>query len=182
MVSMADSFLSRIPTFTDAQLREYLDDPRRFKLEAVEAAAAELRRRGHAVPEDLLDAIRAGLRERDTVVRDFKPGFLRDERGPRMGRIRALTGTLLAGGFGAALVLYHRATTAVASPFDLEPSDSKSYLRQVEMMGGQANLVASGIRQWFTGLFQGTNLAYTVFGCTVAAAAVFWLVTTRKTR
>ena len=98
-----------------------------------------------------------------------------------MDRDRVLTGAVLAAGLGAALVhLPPGRPTAAPSLFDAEPNDSKSYLRQVEMMGGKANLVASGIRQWLTGLFQGTTLAYTVFGVTVVAAGVFWLVATRK--
>lgn len=180
MESMADSFLDRIPSFPDAQLRAYLDDPRRFKLEAVEAAAAELRKRGHAVPEELLQNLRAEARERARAPRTFKQGFLRDAQGPRVDRIRIITGAIVAAGLGSALVIYHRALSAAPSPFDLEPSDSKSYLRQVEMMGGKANLVASGIRQWLTGLFQGTTLAYTVFGFALAVAVVFWLAATQK--
>ena len=45
---MADSFLARIPTLSDAELRHYLDRPLAYKTEAVEAALVELGRRGRA--------------------------------------------------------------------------------------------------------------------------------------
>jgi hypothetical protein len=172
---MADTFLTRIPTLSDAELRAYLDAPGRYKLEAVEAAAAELARRGHALPD--LEAIRAQVRARDAAA-PLKHGFLRDARGPRMDRIRIIAGALLASGLAAAGVIYRHA--ASLSTFDLQPENSKSYFRNLEMMGGKANVVATGIRQWFTGLWQGTTLAFTVFWLCAAAAGVFWLAATRK--
>jgi len=178
---MADTFLTRIPTLTEAELRGYLDGHQGYRLEAIEAAAAELRARGLEVAEDQLQAIRDSVQVRDAApARVFRTGFLRDARGPRLDRIHLLTGAIIAAGLMAAGVLYRHAASAAASPFDLEPQDSKSYLRQVEMMGGTANVLASQIRLWFTGLWHGTTLAFTVFGLSVAVAAVFWGVTSRK--
>jgi len=178
---MTDTFLTRIPTLTEAELREYLDGHHRYRLEAIEAAAAELRKRGHEVPEHQLEGIRGRVQERDAAPpRVYRAGFLRDAGGPRLDRIRAITFAILAAGLVAAGVIYRRAASAAASPFDLEPQDSKSYLRQVEMMGGTANVLASQIRLWFTGLWHGTNLAYTLFCLCAGAAAVFWLVATQK--
>ncbi len=82
----------------------------------------------------------------------------------------ALLGVLLAG------VLYVRAPQPTAEDERLE--DSKQYLRQMEVYGGDANVLASEFRVWFGGLWHGRSLAYTVavIGLLVAAAA--WLVLT----
>ena len=179
---MADTFQARIPSLSETELRGYVEAPWKFKREAVEAALAELQGRGLEVGAEARELIQTTFRAREEALLEagrLKPGWFRDEAGPRLGRIRAVTGAILGLGLGAALVLYRLASTAASSPFDLEPRDSKSYLRQVEMMGGKANLMASEFRLWFTGLWQGTSLAYTVFWLAVAGALVFWLVTTR---
>jgi hypothetical protein len=168
---MADSFLSRIPTLSDAQLQDLLADHRKYKREALEAAAAELRARGHEVSTGFLEEPSAPPRI----------GFLRDANGPRMDRIRAIAGTILAAGTVAGLVIYGLASTA-AAPFALEDDNSKAYLRQLEMMGGKANLVASQVRHALTSMWQGTNLAWTVFWLSVAAAGIFWVATTQTGR
>jgi len=178
---MAETFLTRMPTLTEAELRAYLDGHQRYRLEALEAAAAELAKRGLALPDGQLAGIRARLQARDAVAPSpCRPGFLRDAQGPRLARIRAVAAAILGAGLLAACMIYRHAAAAAAAPFDLEPQDSKSYLRQVEMMGGTANVIASQIRLGFTGLWQGTTLAYTMFGLAVATAGVFWLVATRK--
>lgn len=170
MEPMADSFLTRIPTLPDSQLLELLEGHRKYKREALEAAVAELRARGHDVPGDFLDAA--------LVTEPPRPGFLRDEHGPRLHRIRVIAGTILAAGAVSALIIYRFAVTT-AAPFELENEDSKSYLRQLEMMGGKANLLASQVRHAFTSLWQGTTLAYTVFCLSAAAAAIFWVAATQ---
>lgn len=178
---MADTFQTRIPTLTDDELRAYLDGHLKYKPEAVEAAAAELRRRGLDVPEASLARIRAELKARDAAKRaPARPGFLRDAKGPRLERIRLITAAIVATGLIAALAVHRAALRATPAPFDLEPSDSKAYLRQVEMMGGKANLLASQIRLWFTGLWEGTTLAHTLFWITVITAALFYLAATRR--
>lgn len=173
MEAMSDSFLSRIPALSDAQLQDLLAHHRKYKRRALEAAVAELRSRGREVPEDFLDE---ALEEEPP-----RPGFLRDERGPRMDRIRLVAGSILAAGFVSALVIYRFASTTVA-PFALEDENSKSYLRQLEMMGGKANLLASQVRHGFAALWQGTTLAFTVFWLSAAAAAIFWVAATQTGR
>ena len=44
--------------------------------------------------------------------------------------------------------------------YDIE--HSKRYLRQVEMIGGKAGLLANDLREWSSGLFHGRSLAYTI--------------------
>lgn len=40
--------------------------------------------------------------------------------------------------------------------------NSKAYLREVEVYGGTANVLATEFMQWFDGLWHGQQLAYTV--------------------
>jgi hypothetical protein len=179
---MADHFLDRIPTLSDDALRSYLDGHAKYKREAIEAAAAELARRGLEVPRARLDAIRGSVDQRDAggdAAR--RPTFLRDAAGPRMGRIRLLAGGALATGLGAAALIYVRAAAGEAG-LDLEPSDSKSYLRQMEMVGGKANLVASEVRHGISALLHGTNLAWTVLALTVLSVGIFWVAATQVRR
>ncbi len=170
MEPMSDSFLSRIPALSDAQLQDLLEHHRKYKRRALEAAVAELRARGREVPE--------GFLEEALAEEPPRPGLFRDARGPRMDRIRAVAGSILAAGALAALAI-HRSAVNAASPFALEDENSKVYLRQLEMVGGKANLLASQVRNGFAALWQGTNLAFTVFGLSVAAAAVFWVAATQ---
>ncbi|MBA4394301.1 MAG: hypothetical protein C0407_12190 [Desulfobacca sp.] len=56
------------------------------------------------------------------------------------------------------------------------PSDSKKYLRDLELFGGKANVLMDRIRRWFIGLWQGKPLAFTLSGITVLlSAGIFFL-------
>jgi len=47
-----------------------------------------------------------------------------------------------------------------ASGYELE--DSKQYLLELEVYGGTANVLATEFRHWFSGLWHGRSLAFTV--------------------
>lgn len=49
--------------------------------------------------------------------------------------------------------------------YPINPEDSKSYLRGLELYGGKANVLVDEFRRWFGGLWQGKSLAIIV-GCT----------------
>jgi hypothetical protein len=89
-------------------------------------------------------------------------------------RAHLVTALILAVGLTAALVIYLTAATPDDSAID--PADSKQYLRQMELYGGKANLLAAEIRAWFASLWHGRRLALTVAVVTVAAAVGYWLV------
>ncbi len=64
-------------------------------------------------------------------------------------------------GFVAACIIY--VTASASSGGSLErPEDSKQYLRQMEVYGGRANVLASQAREWFRELWHGKRLAGTV--------------------
>jgi hypothetical protein len=80
---------------------------------------------------------------------------------------------MLLAGLVAAPVIF---LTAAPSDdrLDERPEDSKQYLRQMEVYGGTANVLASEIREWFYGLWRGRTLAFTVAGLSLLLAlAVF---------
>ncbi len=54
--------------------------------------------------------------------------------------------------------------------YELNPEYSKQYLRALELYGGQANVLAYEIREWFVGLWHGKSLAYIVAGVAIVVA------------
>ncbi len=72
-------------------------------------------------------------------------------------------------GLVAALAIFV-ATPPSASPLAERPEDSKQYLREMEIYGGKANVLASRFREWFGGLWHGRSLAFTVLGLALLLA------------
>jgi hypothetical protein len=177
---MTETFHTRIPTLSDAELRGYLQNPGKYRADAVEVAMAELRRRGHDVPEAESRRIRAHLEQRDASALGPTPSLLYDQHGPRMDRIRAITVAILGSGLASAAVIYRLAGSAPSLPYELEPGNSKRYLRALEAVGGKANVLATQFSDWFSGLWHGRSLAFTVAWISVFLAATFWFATTRQ--
>ncbi len=73
--------------------------------------------------------------------------------------LRLLGNVALAVGVVAGLAIY---IAASRRPADYELPETKAYLRQMEMYGGQANVLATDIREGFAGLWQGKPLGVTV--------------------
>lgn len=85
-----------------------------------------------------------------------------------------MVAAILAVGFSAAAVIWIAAGRANPSGYD--PNDSKQYLRQMQMYGGTANLMATEIREWIETLWHGKRLAGTVaFGTLLLAGTVWFL-------
>jgi len=51
--------------------------------------------------------------------------------------------------------------------YPINPEDSKQYLRDLELYGGKANVLADEFRRWFAGLWQGKSLAYIIGGTAI---------------
>lgn len=84
---------------------------------------------------------------------------------------------ILAVGFLGSIAIYWKATTPTANPLGYDPEDTKQYLRQMQMYGGNANVLASELREWFASLWHGERLAFTVAFLTLMTAAAYWLFT-----
>ena len=87
---------------------------------------------------------------------------------------RAVALAILAAGLGAALAIWLAAPPAAAGAA-YAPEDSKQYLREMEMYGGKANVMASALRQWFEGLWHGRRLAATI-ACLTPLVVLFYLI------
>ncbi len=92
-------------------------------------------------------------------------------------RRNTIAAALLTAGLLASGVLYVRATRFGGDAGE-RADDSKVYLRQMEVYGGTANVLASELREWFAGLWTGRSLAFTVAFLSLVAAAVTRLVLT----
>ncbi len=98
--------------------------------------------------------------------------------GALQARRRLVAVAILSAGLGSALVIFLTATLSPANPFGYEPEDSKQYLRQMEVYGGKANVLASDIRQWFESLWHGRRLAVTVVFLTLVLLLFFLVAST----
>lgn len=179
---MTGTFLARIPTLSDDDLRRYLEHHLEYRSEAVEAAAAELARRGQALSDEALHEIRSGLAAREAAKRAAPDGTQR-LLGPKPAdRIRHITSGILAAGLGSALLIYLFARSQADNALGYDPMDTKKYLRDLELFGGKGNVLATEFTLWWQGLWHGRALATTVAWLTVFLALVFWLVATRRAR
>ena len=176
---MPDSFLSRIPTLSEAELRRYAEQPLGYRTEAVLAAVAELEHRGQALPEGHVHSIQAQLIQRDAARVAEAPWRRRLGQDPvtRRARVTRLTALILGLGLGLATSLWVLTAPPAPNALGYEPEDSKKYLRQMEMIGGKANVVASQLQTWFDSLWHGRGLARTVAVLTVVLAGTFWFTT-----
>lgn len=87
---------------------------------------------------------------------------------------RAIAVTIIAVGLVLAIGIYVIAISAPPNPLGYDPEDTKRYLREVEVYGGTANLLATQLREWFASLWHGERLAYTVAVLTLTSAWAFW--------
>lgn len=178
---MTETFQTRIPTLSDLELKEYLANYSIYKIEAIEAAAAELRRRGHDVPDDELKEIQKQKRERGFEGNEQRPRSKnRIPNHIRRRRINDITAILLLVGLSSSVAIYLSVKPQPPDPLGYDPLDTKKYLRELELYGGKVNILFTEFRQWFDGLWHGKSLAYTVAVITVILSFTFWFVAIHK--
>ena len=88
-------------------------------------------------------------------------------------RVRAGTRAILVFGFVAAVVIYLTAQPPPGNPLGYDPLTTKTYIHDLEVYGGKANVLAAQFRDWFDSLWHGKQLAFTVAVLTVIAAGTF---------
>jgi hypothetical protein len=91
-------------------------------------------------------------------------------------RLKTVVAGILVAGFAASIVIYVTASGRRPNPLGYDPEDTKIYVRDMELYGGRANMLASDIRQWFSGLWHGRKLALTIAVLTAVAASLVWLL------
>jgi len=82
---------------------------------------------------------------------------------------------LVAGLIGAALIYWLTADSAVKKT-EIEFANPRAYEYQIERLGGKVTVYVVRFNEWFTGLWQGRQLAFTVAVLAVVIALIcFWL-------
>ena len=82
---------------------------------------------------------------------------------------------LVAGLIGAALIYWLTADSAVKKT-EIEYANPRAYEFQIELLGGKATVYVVRFNEWFTGLWQGRQLAFTVAMLALVTALIcFWL-------
>ena len=177
---MNDTYLTRIPKLTDAELLQYVQDCSKFSLEAVEIAVLELRKRGHSLTDDQLRVIQESRSQQNTWQNSRD--FFHNETfyGLRSEHLQFIAIIVLIVGLGGSIVIYLNAEPASLNPLGYDPLTTKKYLREMELYGGTLNVLATQIRQWFGGLWHGRALAYTVAVLAAALASFFWFCSTGR--
>lgn len=87
-------------------------------------------------------------------------------------RLKRITRAILAVGFGAAAVAFIVDRQRPENPLGYDPLETKKYLHDLEVYGGKANVIAAQFREWFSGLWYGKNLAFTIAVITVFVVLV----------
>ncbi|WP_306590254.1 hypothetical protein [Geothrix sp. 21YS21S-4] len=172
---MADTFLTRIPALADAELRAYAHDPLAYRTAAVEAALEELARRGQALSPEELARIRADLARRDAELHGATEEGNEEADLRRRKRRRRIAAAILAVGLSASGIAFIAAGPPQSNPLGYEPEDTKRYLRDLEMYGGKANVMATEFQRWFAKQWEGRRLASTLATLTLLLALPFWV-------
>jgi len=161
-----DLFYARLLTLSNAELFHYIHHYSHYKVEAVQAALAEVHTRGLYVSEAVLSDIERYCTRQ--AQQRMRPGNLE----PR--HIRWLAVAIVIIGLGSAVFLYVTASPPPQHPLGYDPFDSKTYVRELEVYGGKMNILAVEFRQWLARLWRGKPLAYTIALLTVLLASLLW--------
>ena len=81
-------------------------------------------------------------------------------------------------GFSAAVAIWIAAGTGGTNSLGNPADSSKKYLREMEVYGGKANLMATDVREWFDSLWHGRRLAVTVAVLSLLLAGFLFLALT----
>ncbi|HKF42512.1 MAG TPA: hypothetical protein VKJ00_15025 [Thermoanaerobaculia bacterium] len=103
--------------------------------------------------------------------------YRRRRRQPRTPeeRLRFATRAIILVGLAAAVIIYITAGPPPQNPLGYDPLQTKAYRHELEVFGGKANLLVAEFQDWFAGLWQGRQLAYTVAVLSLLAAWLFQL-------
>jgi hypothetical protein len=172
MNSQNDNFYSRIPTLSNDELLNYITHYSHYKIEAVQLAVTELRGRGVILSEDELSNIEAFFNLKSNKIRRppyFNPGLY-----------RLISYVIFGVGIFISVVIYITARPPMEHPFGYDPLHTKTFLRELELYGGKGNIMAAQFREWFSGLWQGKDLSYTIASITVIISMILRYMGSRK--
>jgi hypothetical protein len=99
------------------------------------------------------------------------------EKEDRRKRLYFCAIAILLAGLACSALLYYKASVECSKRLAAyesgagellpSPDNSKQYVRELELYGGTANVLAYRLRAWLGGLWRGKRLAYTIFVITV---------------
>lgn len=93
----------------------------------------------------------------------------------RMKRCVMTTAAILLTGLASASAIYFSAEELPDNPL-AEFENSKRFTHEVEVMGGKTALVANDLGTWFSGLWHGQRLAFTVAVITIVVAVGYYFI------
>ena len=103
--------------------------------------------------------------------------------------LNLISAIILLVGLGSAMLIYRAAENNPkgvlryeeegGSVYPIMPGESKKYLRDMELYGGKANVIADEVRRWVVGLWHGKSLAYTVACIAIITSFVFFYAASR---
>jgi len=92
-----------------------------------------------------------------------------------------ITGMILVSGLIASLTIYYSAEEEARNPF-AEYEDSKRFAHDLERIGGKGALLANEFTNWFSGLWHGQQLGFTISCLTVLIAVVYYFIASGTTQ
>lgn len=93
--------------------------------------------------------------------------------------LHIITAIVLLAGLGSAVLIYLTAENESEENYGYEllaPGNSKRYIHDLELYGGKANVLADKLTNWFTGLWHGRSLAFTVAFITIFISCWLFVV------
>ena len=102
--------------------------------------------------------------------------------------LNLISAIILLVGLVSAMLIYRTAENNVSgvigyeeeggSVYPIMPGETKKYLRDMELYGGKANVIADELRRGFVGLWHGKSLAFTVACISILISfGVFYVAT-----
>ena len=175
---MEETFITLIPKLTDAALRDYIENPQKYRVEAVELAIQELTGRGYTLSEEELRAIQYRSQQPNTRLTVPFGSMRPPHKILHPGHLRLAALFIAVAGSAGSIILYLAADPAPPPPLGYDPLTMKTTLREMQVYGGMANVLATQIRQWFASLWHGKLLAFPLGLLSLSAALLLWRIST----
>jgi hypothetical protein len=91
-------------------------------------------------------------------------------------RLNLAAAIVLAAGGAASVAIYLTAVTREENVLVSEFQNSKVYRRELEVYGGKLSVVMDELGRWFSSLWQGENLAFTIAALSAVTALLLFLL------
>ena len=79
-------------------------------------------------------------------------------------------------GLSSSVWIFVTAEVPLGNDMISDYENSKMYMRNLKLYGGQFNVLADEFRRWFSGLWHGKTLAYTITFVTIFIAFILYFI------